>query len=158
MILLTYGTKINITPTTTNIYNNLNLSNNPLYGGNNVCKRVLFSFTPISTLGGRYYYVIDLVSYVLGLLGSSSTHFVVRIHLWSESGDFGNTVDIVENMTYLIYISTFGGGKSRFYQIVNSSTSSSLSYISGTQVYYSGSPNSAGGSVKYCCIENISGY
>jgi hypothetical protein len=84
--------------------------------------------------------------------------YIFRIHIWSQSGDFGDTTAGVENMTYLIYLSTFGSGKSRFYQIINSSVSSSLSFINGSQVYYSGSPNSAGASIKYCCIENISGF
>ena len=61
-------------------------------------------------------------------------------------------------MSYLVYLSSYAGGKSRFYQIVNSSVSSTLSYVSSNSVYYSGSPNTAGASAKYCSIENISGF
>ena len=129
-----------------------------LSGAPNVSKRALFSFTPISTLMSRYYYVIDLTQYISFLSAPICNHYIFRIHIWSQSGDFGDTFDVVENMTYLIYLSTFGSGKSRFYQIVNSSTSSTLSFINGSSIYYSGSPNSAGASIKYCSIENISGY
>ncbi len=56
--------------------------------------------------------------------------------------------------SFLIYLSMLGSGKSRINTVVNAS-SSYICMVNGSQIIYNGA-NSAGASVKYCCIEKIS--
>ena len=51
-------------------------------------------------------------------------------------------------MSYLVYLSNYGGGASRYYQIANTSVSSYLDFVISTSVYYSGSANAGRASVR----------
>ena len=148
--------------TTANIGSTLTIGGN-LSGGANVCKRASFTFTPtrlIVALGVRYVYDINLSSYISSITGPlGNAQYIFRIHIWSTSGDFGDSANNVESMSYIIYYANWGGGvKVRMYQLANSSNGSFISTSTWPIVYYNGWNGTGGGSQKFCVIENISSY
>jgi hypothetical protein len=130
-------------------------------GGNNVCRRSLFSFTPTATIVGggyRYIYTINLNSYMTALDVGWGVQYTFRIFIWTNTGDYGDSANNVESMEYLVFLSSYAGGKNRIYQIVNSSNGSYLSFNSYNSIYYNGWNGTGGASTKVCVIENISSY
>jgi len=145
-----------------NTTNGLSLFGN-MTGGYNVCKRSIFTFTPtgviIGGFGFRYAQDIQLTNYISTLTGPIGNMYIFRIHIWTTSGDFGDSSANVENMTYLVYLADFGGNpKIRIHTIVNNSNGSLIAVQSSTSIYYNGWNGAGGASQKYCVIENISGY
>lgn len=145
-----------------NTTNGLSLFGN-MTGGYNVCKRSIFTFTPTGVIiggyGFRYAQDIQLTNYISTLTGPIGNMYIFRIHIWTTSGDFGDSSANVENMTYLVYLADFGGNpKIRIHTIVNNSNGSLIAVQSSTSIYYNGWNGAGGASQKYCVIENISGY
>jgi len=147
--------------TTSSFGGNMNLSGN-LSGGYNVSKKSILSITPtyVSAGVGSYYtFNIDVTQYISGCPGPYSTMYVFKATLFTNTGDWGDTGNNVETMSYDCYISGYAGGKSRFYQIYNSSTLSYLFYPgSGTKIYYWGGATGGGGGTKILILENIAYY
>ena len=144
--------------------NNTTISGS-LSGANNVCKRAIFSFTPsgaiVGGLGFRYTYSINVENYMTNTLygPSGNQQYVFRIHIWTTSADFGDSINNVESMTYLVYLANWGGGpKIRVYPLANSSNGSLISVSTYNTIYYNGWNGTGGASQKYCVIENISSY
>ena len=139
----------------------LTLSGN-LNGGYNVSKKSILSITPtyVSAGAGSYYtFNIDVTQYISGCPGPYSTMYVFRASLWTNTGDWGDTGNNVETMSYNCYISGYAGGKSRFYQVYNSSSYSYLFYPgTGTSLYYWGGTVGGGGGTKILILENIAYY
>ena len=160
-----YGTiSFNIGPSKSQIArinsSGLTITSGSLGGGTNVSKRNLFTFTPtqvlISGVGLRYVYDINLANYITGI---GNTHRVFRIHIWTTSGDFGDSIANVESMSYIIYIAEWAGGpKIRIYQLANSSNGSYISVSTYNSIYYNGWNGTGGATQKYCVLENISSY
>ena len=165
---LTVGSSLQVN-TTANISSTLNVSSTLTVGGNlsgcgNVSKRAIFAFTPnqvlIGGLGLRWIHEFSLASYISKIVGpAGNDQYIFRIHIWSTSGDFGDTPSNVETMTYLIYYAAWGGGvKVRQYELANNSNGSFISTSTWPKLYYNGWNGTGGSSQKYCVIENISGY
>lgn len=133
----------------------VNIGNN-LTGAPNVCKRALFTFTPVYTsIPPSYYYYINVNNYISSISGGSN-EYIFRITIWHTSGDFGDTGTNVESMQYVVFLSDYSGGKCRLYQIFNSSSSAYLTwYSSGNQLYFYAGNNNV---TRFCCIENIGAY
>jgi hypothetical protein len=136
-----------------------------MLGGNNVSKRSIFLFDTqnifLSGIGIRNIKSINLDTYMtntlIGPLGNQQ--YIFRIHIWSSSGDFGDSINNVESMSYIVYLANWGGGaKIRINQLANSSNGSYIAVSSYNTIYYSGWNGTGGASQKYCVIENISSY
>ena len=143
------------------INNNLTI-NGSLINGINVCKRSQFIFTPqlyyFDGVGYRYIYQINLYNYISTANNVGESQLAFNIYIWTATGDFGDITSIVENIYYVVQISTYSGGKVRMNSIYNNSNGSTISYINASTIYYNGWNGSGGASVKCCVIENIAGY
>ena len=139
---------------------NANISGN-LTGATNVSKRTYLTFTPtqvLTGLGFRYVYTINLSSYMTALDVGWGAQYTFRIIIWTYTGDYGDSVNNVESMEYLIFLSNYAGGKYRINQIYNQSNGSFISFSSYNTIYYNGWNGTGGASTKVCVIENISSY
>ncbi len=106
--------------------------NGSLSGGINVCKRSQFTFTPqavlIGGLGLRYVFDINLNNYISKATNAGENQFAFRIFIWTSTGDFGDGSGVVENMHYVVQLSSYAGGKVRIQSIYNNSNGSAISY------------------------------
>ena len=140
---------------------NLAVSGN-VSGGYNLSKKSIISFTPnyySAGAGSYYYFNIDVSLYISGCPGPYSTMYAFRATLFTNTGDWGDTGNNVETMAYNCFVSGYAGGKSRFYQIFNSSSYSYLFYPgTGTNLYYWGGTVGGGGGGKILILENIAYY
>jgi len=134
-----------------------------LSGGVNVFKKIIFTFTPsYSSSPAGYYYYINISSYISSFVGGAGNNqFIFRMTISSTSGDFGDSGNNVNTISYNVFLAAWGGGgKCRIYQVLNSSSEAYLTWfdVQGTgayQVYFWGGSN---GGARYCILENIGTY
>ena len=158
-----YATNLAITNSgNATIRNNLTV-NGSLSGGNNVCKRSSFTFTPtlvnVSGFGLRYTQTINLTNYMNSVDYGYGVQYTFRIHIWTSTGDYYDSINNVESIGFHVHLSRFGvDGKIRINTIYNNSNGSTIGFNSFNSIFYNGWNGTGGASTKVCVIENISSF
>ena len=134
-----------------------------LSGGNNVCKRSSFTFTPtlvnVIGIGLRYTQTINLSNYMNSVDYGSGVQYTFRIHIWTSTGDYYDSINNVESIGFYVHLSRFGvDGKIRINTIYNNSNGSTIGFNSFDSIFYNGWNGNGGASTKVCVIENISSF
>jgi hypothetical protein len=155
---------IGITGQTEKLYINGNTNiNGSLSGGNNVCKRSSFTFTPtlvnVIGIGLRYTQTINLTNYMNSVNYGYGVQYTFRIHIWTSTGDYYDSINNVESIGFYVHLSRFGvDGKIRINTIYNNSNGSTIGFNSFDSIFYNGWNGTGGASTKVCVIENISSF
>jgi hypothetical protein len=158
-----YNTNLAITNSgNATIRNNLTV-NGALSGANNVCKRSSFTFTPtlvnVIGIGLRYTQTINLSNYMNSVNYGFGVQYTFRIHIWTSTGDYYDSINNVESIGFYVHLSRFGvDGKIRINTIYNNSNGSTIGFNSFNSIFYNGWNGTGGASTKVCVIENISSF